>query len=53
LTSLLELCFAVNMDTRGYELASQITKHKPSKAMLDRIRAAISDFKSNQGTASD
>lgn len=53
LTSLLELCFAVNMDTKGYELASQITKHKPSKAMLDRIRAAISDFKGNQGTASD
>lgn len=45
LTSLLELCFSVNMDNKGYALASQITKHKPSKAMLDRIRAAISDFK--------
>ncbi|MDP3187607.1 response regulator [Limnobacter sp.] len=48
LTSLLELCFAVNMDNKGYELASQITKHKPSKAMLDRIRSAIATFKSTQ-----
>ena len=48
LTSLLELCFAVDMDNKGYELASQITKHKPSKAMLDRIRSAIATFKSTQ-----
>jgi DNA-binding response OmpR family regulator len=53
LTSLLELCFAVNMDTKGYELASQITRHRPSKAMLDRIRTAISDFKGNQINAND
>lgn len=45
LTSLLELCFSVNMDNKGYALASQITRQKPSKAMLDRIRTAISDFK--------
>lgn len=45
LTSLLELCFAVSMDNKGYELASQISKQKPSKAMLDRIRIAIADFK--------
>lgn len=53
LTSLLELCFAVNMDNKGYELASHITKHKPSKAMLDRIRSAISDFKGNRSSSSD
>lgn len=53
LTSLLELCFAVNMDNKGYELASQITKHKPSKAMLDRIRASISEFKANQTAPND
>lgn len=53
LTSLLELCFAVSMDTKGYELASQITKHKPSKAMLDRIRTAISDFKGSQRAADE
>ena len=47
LTSLLELCFAVDMGSKGYELASQITKHKPSKAMLDRIRLAITVFKDN------
>ena len=47
MTSLLELCFAVNMDGKGYELARQISKRKPSKAMLDRIRAAIADFKGN------
>lgn len=45
LTSLLELCFSVRMDNKGYELASQITKQKPSKAMLDRIRSAIAEFK--------
>jgi CheY-like chemotaxis protein len=49
LTSLLELCFAINMDQKGYALASQIAKQKPSKAMLDRIRIAISEFKTNQG----
>lgn len=48
LTSLLELCFAVSMENKGYELASQITKQKPSKAMLDRIRSAIAEFKDNQ-----
>ncbi|MCE2745400.1 MAG: response regulator [Burkholderiales bacterium] len=53
LTSLLELCFAANMDNKGYELASQITKHKPSKAMLDRIRTAISDFKDKKSADSD
>jgi DNA-binding response OmpR family regulator len=53
LTSLLELCFAVSMDTKGYELASQITRHKPSKAMLDRIRTAISDFKGKQSNSGD
>ena len=47
LTSLLELCFAVNMGSKGYELASQITRHKPSKAMLDRIRTSITMFKEN------
>lgn len=47
LTSLLELCFAVNMGSKGYELASQITRHKPSKAMLDRIRVSITTFKEN------
>ncbi|HEX4917171.1 MAG TPA: response regulator [Limnobacter sp.] len=45
LTSLLELCFAVKMDQKGYELASQISRKRPSKAMLDRIRQAISDFR--------
>ena len=53
LTSLLEMCFAVNMDTKGYELASRITKQKPSKAMLDRIRASISEFRSTQETPSE
>lgn len=53
MTSLLELCFAVSMDHKGYELASQITKQKPSKAMLDRIRAAIAEFKDVQNNNSD
>jgi DNA-binding response OmpR family regulator len=53
LTSLLELCFSANMGNKGYELASLITKQKPSKAMLDRIRAAISDFKDKKSSADD
>lgn len=53
LTSLLEMCFAVNMDAKGYSLASQITKQKPSKAMLDRIRGAITEFKEGQKPAEE
>ncbi|MCR2746784.1 tetratricopeptide repeat protein [Limnobacter parvus] len=53
LTSLLELCFAVNMDNKGYELASQITRQKPSKAMLDRIRGAIAEYKDKQISSGD
>lgn len=53
LTSLLELCFAVSMDNKGYELASQITKRKPSKAMLDRIRSAIAEYKDKQISSDD
>jgi DNA-binding response OmpR family regulator len=45
LTSLLEMCFAVTMQSKGYELASQITKQKPSKAVLDRIRSSIETAK--------
>ena len=41
LTSLLEMCFAVTMQGKGYELASLISKQKPSKAVLDRIRTSI------------
>ncbi|HEX4878319.1 MAG TPA: response regulator [Limnobacter sp.] len=45
LTSLLEMCFAVRMDQKGYELASMISRQRPSKAMLDRIRQSISEFR--------
>ncbi|MCQ8895819.1 tetratricopeptide repeat protein [Limnobacter humi] len=45
LTSLLEMCFSVNIPGKGYELARLISKRKPSKGMLDRIRVAIEAFK--------
>jgi DNA-binding response OmpR family regulator len=47
LTNLLEMCFAVNMQGRGYELARHISKKKPGKALLERIRFSIEDFKRN------
>lgn len=53
LTSLLELCFSVKMDHKGYELASQISRQKPSKAMLDRIRIAISAFRTERHAQPD
>ncbi len=45
LTSLLEMNFAAGMESKAYELASHISKKKPSKALLDRIRIAINDYK--------
>lgn len=48
LTSLLEMCFAVKMQGQGFDLARQISKRKPSKAMLDGIRFAIDEFKRTQ-----
>ncbi len=45
LTSLLEMSFAAGMESKAYELASHISKKKPSKALLDRIRVAINDHK--------
>ena len=45
LTSILEQCFAANMETKGYDLARQISRQKPSKAMLDRIKHAIAEAK--------
>lgn len=53
LTSLLELCFQANLDAKGYELASYVTVRKPSKALLDRIRASISSFKEGRGLSFD
>lgn len=47
LTNLLEMCFSVNMQGRGYELARHISKKKPGKALLERIRFSIEDFKRN------
>jgi CheY-like chemotaxis protein len=45
LTSLLEMSFAAGMESKAYELASHISRKKPSKALLDRIRVAINEFK--------
>lgn len=47
MTNLLEMCFAVNMQGRGYELARHISKRKPGKAILERIRFSIEEFKRN------
>ena len=41
-TSLLEQCFAADLQQRGYDMARLISKRKPSKALLDRIKNAIS-----------
>ena len=41
LTCLLEVCFAVRRQDKGYELVPYISKKTPNKAMLDRIRSAI------------
>lgn len=47
LTNLLEMCFAVKMQNKGYDLARHISKKKPGKAILERVRSAIDDFKKN------
>jgi len=40
-TSLLEQCLQVGMETQGYDLARVISKRKPSKGVLDRIKFAM------------
>ncbi|MDX1669862.1 MAG: tetratricopeptide repeat protein, partial [Limnobacter sp.] len=42
-TSLLEQCFLVGMSKEGYELARKISKKKPGKALLDRIKFSIAN----------
>lgn len=42
-TSLLEQCFMVGMSKEGYGLASKISKNRPGKALLDRIKYSISN----------
>lgn len=42
-TSLLEQCFMVGMSKEGYELARRISKGKPGKALLDRIKFSIAN----------
>lgn len=42
-TSLLEQCFLVGMSKEGYELARKISKARPGKALLDRIKHAIAN----------
>lgn len=44
-TSLLEQCFMVGMSKEGYDLARIISKRKPSKALLDRIKLSIANQK--------
>lgn len=44
-TSLLEQCFATNMQQKGLDLARNISRRKPTKAILDRIKNAISSSK--------
>lgn len=40
-TSLLEQCLVVGMEAQGYDLARSISKRKPSKGVLDRIKFAM------------
>lgn len=47
LTCLLEMCFAVDFSSRGYDLVPWIANQKPPKAMLDRVRLAIERFKNS------
>lgn len=42
--SLLEMCFSTKDSRHGYELARTLSKRKPGKAILDRIRLAIEKF---------
>ncbi|MDX1668211.1 MAG: response regulator, partial [Limnobacter sp.] len=42
-TSLLEQCFLVGMSKEGYEMARKISKQKPGKALLDRIKFSIAN----------
>lgn len=44
-TSLLEQCFMVGLSKEGYDLARVISKRRPSKALLDRIKTGIANQK--------
>lgn len=49
-TSLLEQCFIVGMSKEGYALASQISKQKTNKSILDRIKFAMHGEKKEDKT---
>lgn len=49
-TSLLEQCFVVGMESEGYDMARTISKRKPSKGVLDRIKFAIATYKNTEKT---